>query len=322
MGALTVLVTSPLLAKEGLALLESAGLDVHFMQAFPKPEDVAAKAKAIGAAGIIARQGAITALVMEASPYLRIIARHGAGTDEIDLDAARARRLLVTRTPGANARAVAEHTIAVILALLKQLPSIQTQLAAGKWRAGDMWVGDAYGARLGLVGMGAIGQHTARLASAFGMKIAATSRQTAPEVYEHARREESLERLLATSDIISLHTALTPETRGMIDAAALARMPKGALIINTARGGLIDETALLAAIESGHIAGAALDVTEPEPPRPDHPFRTHPRVLLTPHIGGVSAGSMTQMAVDAAECIVAALTGGPLPADRIVVPGG
>ncbi len=107
----------------------------------------------------------------------------------------------------------------------------------------------------------------------------------------------------------------------MIDAAALARMPKGALIINTARGGLIDEAALLDALESGHIGGAGLDLTEPEPPSADHPFRRHPRVLLTPHIGGVSAGSMTQMAIDAAECVVAKLTGGTVPAGRIVVPG-
>jgi D-3-phosphoglycerate dehydrogenase / 2-oxoglutarate reductase len=322
MASNTVLVTSPILAKEGVALLEGAGLDVHFMEGFAKPADVVAKAAAIGAAAIIARQGALTAAVMDASPHLRIVARHGAGTDEVDLDAARARRLLVTRTPGANARMVAEHAITLMLALIKHLPIIHPHVAAGHWRAGDMRVGDAHGARLGLVGMGPIGQHTARLASAFGMSVAAVSRQTAPDVYQHARREESLDRLLETSDVLSLHTALTRETRRMIDAAALARMPKGAFIINTARGGLIDEPALLAALDSGHIAGAGLDVTDPEPPAADHPFRTHPRVILTPHIAGVTAGSLVQMAVDAAECVVAKLTGGQVPADRIVVPGG
>lgn len=320
MGAFSVLVTSPLLAEEGVALLQSAGLDLHYTEAFPPAEIVAARAADVGAAAIIARQGPITASVMDASPYLRIVARHGAGTDEVDLEAARQRGLLITRTPGANARAVAEHTIALMLALIKQLHVLPHQVAAGDWRHGHLWVGDAYGARLGLIGMGAIGQHTARMAAAFGMKVAAFSRQTAPEVYAYAEREESLERLLETSDIISLHTALTRETRGMIGTAALARMRRGAFIVNTARGGLIDQAALLEALDSGHIAGAGLDVTEPEPPPPEHPFRTHPHILLTPHIAGVSAGSMTQMAIDAAECVVARLTGGVVPAGRIVVP--
>ncbi|MCB8875419.1 hydroxyacid dehydrogenase [Acidisoma silvae] len=321
MASSSVLVTSPVLAQEGVTLLETAGLAVHYMPAFSSPGAVAARAAEIGAAGIIARQGAITAAVMDSSPNLRIIARHGAGTDEVDLDAARARGMLITRTPGANARAVAEHTIALTLDLLKQIHSIQPVIAQGGWRAGDMWASDAHGKRLGLIGMGPIGQHTARMAAAFGMEVIAYSRQTDPAVYVHARREDSLEQLLETSDIVSLHTALVPETDRMINAAALARMPKGAYLVNTGRGGLVDEDALLAALESGHIAGAGLDVLTQEPPPADHPFRDHPKVILTPHMAGVTAGSMTQMAVDAAECVVAKLTGGVVPPDRIVVPG-
>ena len=320
MASSSVLVTSPVLAKEGVALLETAGLAVHYMPAFSSPDAVAARAAEVGAAGIIARQGAITAVVMHSSPDLRIIARHGAGTDEVDLDAARARGMLITRTPGANARAVAEHTIALTLDLLKQIHSLQPVIAQGGWRAGDMWASDAYGKRLGLIGMGPIGQHTARLAAAFGMEVIAYSRQTDPAVYAHARREESLDCLLETSDIVSLHTALVPETDKMINAAALARMPKGSYLVNTGRGGLVDEDALLAALESGHIAGAGLDVLTQEPPPANHPFRDHPKVILTPHMAGVTAGSMTQMAVDAAECVVATLTGGVVPPDRIVVP--
>jgi D-3-phosphoglycerate dehydrogenase len=317
---LSVIVTSPLLAREGLALLEAAGIDPHYTEPFPKPERVAALARDIGAAAIIARQGGITAAVMDASPALRIIARHGAGVDEVDLEAARARGIMVTRTPGANARAVAEHALALMLALLKDLPLLGTQIAAGGWRRGDYWARDAEGLRLGLLGMGPIAQHTARLASAFGMEVAAFSRVTAPSAYAHAERVDSVEALLERSDILSLHTALTPETRGIIGRAALARMPRGGLLINTARGGLVDEAALLDALASGHLAGAALDVTEPEPPAPDHPFRQHPRIILTPHIAGVTAGSMRQMAVGAAECVVARLTGQPVPAERIVVP--
>ena len=320
MASSSVLVTSPVLAKEGVALLEAAGLTVHYMPAFSSPEAVAQRADEVGAAGIIARQGRITDIVM-ATPGLQIIARHGAGTDEVDLDAARARGLLITRTPGANARAVAEHTITLALALLKQVHSIQPVIAAGEWRRGDMWADDAYGKRIGLVGMGPIGQHTARMAAAFGMEVIAYSRQTAPAIYAHATREESLERLLETSDIVSLHTALVPATDKMINAAALARMPKGSYLVNTGRGGLVDEDALLAALNSGHIAGAGLDVLTQEPPPADHPFRNHPKVILTPHMAGVTAGSMTQMAVDAAECVIAKLTGGIVPPDRIVVPG-
>jgi D-3-phosphoglycerate dehydrogenase len=317
---MTVLVTSPHLAPEGIAVLESAGCDVHFLEAFPPPERVAEAGARLGAAGIIARQGGITAAVMDAVPGLRIIARHGAGTDEVDLEAARARGLLVTRTPGANARAVAEHAIAMMLMLAKDIPALQRRVAAGGWRDGHMRLRDVAGLRLGLIGMGPIGQETARLATAFGMTVTAFSRQTDDSAFQHARRAASLDALLRESDILSLHTALTDATHAMLNARTLALMPKGALIVNTARGGLIDEAALLAALNSGQIAGAALDVTAPEPPVADHPLRRHPSVVLTPHVAGVTEGSMARMAKDAAECVVAALTGGVVPPERIVVP--
>jgi D-3-phosphoglycerate dehydrogenase len=242
--------------------------------------------------------------------------------DEIDLEAARARGLLVTRTPGANARAVAEQAIAMILLLVKDIPSLQRHVAAGEWRDGAMRVRDVAGLRLGLIGMGPIGQETARLATAFGMTVSAFSRQADDTAFRHANRATSLDALLAESDILSLHTALTETTRAMLDARRLGLLPRGALIVNTARGGLIDEAALLAALDSGHVAGAALDVTAIEPPAADHPFRRHPAIVLTPHIAGVTEGSMAQMAQDAAECVVAALTGGTVPSERIVVPSG
>jgi D-3-phosphoglycerate dehydrogenase len=321
MGSMTVLVNAPHLAAEGVALLEAAGCDVHFLESFPPPARVAEAAARLDAAAIIARQGRITAAVMDAVPSLRIIARHGAGTDEIDLEAARARGLLVTRTPGANARAVAEHAITMMLLLVKDLPSLRRRVSAGEWRDGHMRIRDVAGMRLGLVGMGPIGQETARLAAAFGMTVSALSGWADDGAFRHASRVRSLDALLAESDILSLHAALTEKTRTMLDARSLALLPRGALIVNTARGGLIDEAALLAALDSGHIAGAALDVTAIEPPAADHPFRCHPSVVLTPHIAGVTEGSMARMAKDAAECVVAALTGGVVPRDRIVVNG-
>jgi D-3-phosphoglycerate dehydrogenase len=318
---MTVLVNSPHLAAEGIAVLEAAGCDVHFLESFPPPDRVAEAAARLGAAAIIARQGRITATVMDAVPGLRIIARHGAGTDEVDLEAARARGLLVTRTPGANARAVAELAVAMVLLLVKDIPALQRHVAAGEWRGGAMRVRDVAGLRLGLIGMGPIGQETARLATAFGMTVSAFSQQADEMAFQHAHRVTSLEALLAESDVLSLHTALTEASRAMLNARTLALLPTGALIVNTARGGLIDEPALLAALESGQIAGAALDVTAIEPPAADHPFRRHPLVVLTPHIAGVTEGSMAQMAVDAAECVVAALTGGIVPPERIVARG-
>ncbi len=321
MGQMTVLVASPHLAAEGIALLEAAGCDVHYLEAFPSPERVAEAAARLGAAAIIARQGAITATVMDASPQLRIVARHGAGTDEVDLEAARARNLLVTRTPGANARAVAEHAITMTMLLVKDISAFQRRVAAGGWRDGHMRLRDIAGARLGLVGMGPIGRETARLATALGMEVTAFSRTADDTAFQHARRAPSLEALLAESQVLSLHTALTEATREMINGRTLALLPQGGLVVNTSRGGLIDEAALLAALDSGHVAAAALDVTTVEPPPEDHPFRRHPGVILTPHIAGVTEGSMAQMAKDAAECVVAALTGGSIPPARIVVAG-
>ena len=314
-----ILVNSPLLAAEGVAILEAAGLEVHTMEAFPSSERMAEELARLQAHALIARQGRINGLVMDASPHLRIVARHGTGTDDVDLAAAEARGLMVTRAPGANALAVAEHTIALILALLKGIPA--RGMAEGAWRPGTMVVRDIAGARLGLYGMGAIGQHTARLARHLGMEVFAFSRQTDPALYAHATRVASLDALLGCSDVLSLHTALTPETRQVINAETLARLPAGAYLVNTARGGLVDDAALVAALDRGHIAGAGIDVTEPEPPPADHPFRHHPRVILTPHIGGVTHASLAQMAIQAAECVVARLTGGAVPPERIVVAG-
>ena len=316
-----MLVTSPHLAAEGVSLLAAAGCDVHYLEAFLPSARVADEAARIGAAAIIARQGAITAAIMDASPGLRIVARHGVGTDEIDLDAARARGLLVTRTPAANARAVAEHAVTMAMLLIKEVPALQRRIAGGGWRDGHMRLRDIAGIRLRLIGMGPIGREVARLASALGIDVAAFSRAADDAAFTHARRAPTLDTLLAEAEVLSLHTALTDETRGIINARTLRLLPRGALIVNTARGGLIDEAALLEALDSGHIAGAALDMTAVEPPPEDHPFRRHPAVVLTPHIAGVTHGSMAQMAKDAAECVVAALTAGSVPPERIVIGG-
>jgi D-3-phosphoglycerate dehydrogenase len=303
-----VVMTAPRLAGPAVAVLEAAGCAIHYMPPYPSAADVAALCGQVRADAVLSRQGPVMEAAMVASPRLRVIARHGVGVDDVDLAAAATRGIVVTRAPGSNTAGVAEHTMAMILALAKQFRPIGAHLAAGHWREGTPPVRDIAGMRLSLVGFGAIGQAVAKLADAFGMDVA------------HCRRPDggALAALLPRSDVLSLHCPLTPQTRNLIDAAALAALPPGAFVINTARGGLIDEAALAAALDSGHLAGAALDVFDGEPPDASHPLRNHPLAIVTPHVAGTTPRSMIAMGVMAAECIAAVLTGAPVPPDRVV----
>ncbi len=313
---MNVLMTAPRLAPQAVALLDAAGACLHYMDPFPSAAAVAARAGEVDAAAILSRQGPVGAAAMDAAPNLRIVARHGVGVDDVDVAEANRRGILVTRSPGSNTRAVAEHTMALILALAKDLLPLSAGVAAGGWRGAETLVRDIHELRLGLLGCGGIGQAVARLALAFGMQVSAytPSGRTAPGVAP----VPDLRALLASSDVLSLHLPLLPETRGLIGAAELALLPPGAMLVNTSRGGLLDEAALLAALEGGRLHGAGLDVTAPEPPAPDAPLRRHPRVIVTPHVAGVTAGSLVSMGVMAAECIAAVLQGRPVPPGRIV----
>lgn len=311
-----VIMTAPRLAPAAAALIEAAGGRLHYMAPFPSAAEVAALAAKVQPVAILSRQGPVTAAAMDAAPGLRIVARHGVGVDDVDIAEAQRRGVLVTRAPGSNTQAVAEHAIALLLALAKDLPLLSAEVAGGAWRKAETKVRDVAGLRLGLVGCGAIGQAVARLATAFGMSVAAYD----PGLPEEATIEAaaSLHALLAQSDVLSLHLPLLPATRRLIGAAELAALPPGAFVLNTARGGLIDEAALLATLEAGHLAGAGLDVFEDEPPPADHPLRRHPRVICTPHVAGVTDNSLVNMGVMAAECIVAVLRGDPVPPERLV----
>ncbi len=322
MNLSNVVMTAPALAPEAVALLEASGATIHYLPPYPDADAVAALVGAVQADAILCRQGRVTGAVMDASRRLRIVARHGVGVDEVDIEAARARGLLVTRATGSNARAVAEHTLAMILGLAKELAPMSALVAAGGWRTATMRVRDIAGLRLGLVGFGAIGQEVARLAQAFGMRVAVHTRArpgsasgTLPAGVQSA---DSLAALAAGSDVLSLHCPLTPQTRHLIDESVLAAMPRGGFVVNTARGGLIDEMALLAALESGRLAGAALDGFEVEPPPETYALRSHPRLIVTPHVAGVTDRSLVAMGVMAAECIAAVLAGRRPPLDRIV----
>lgn len=311
-----VVMTSGFLAPQAVAILEQAGCRIHYMRPYPSAAEVAEITGHVQAHAILTRQGPVSVAAMDASRRLRVIARHGVGVDDVDVAAAGSRGILVTRAPGSNSQAVAEHTLAMILALAKQFRPLGQVIAEGGWRDPSASVRDLKGLRVGLVGFGDIARAVVPLAQAFGMEVAAWSPSLAQA--ERVVVMPSLDALLARSDVISLHCPLTPQTHHLIDARALALMPKGSFVINTARGGIVDEAALAAALRSLHLAGVALDVFEGEPPAADHPLRSDPRVIATPHVSGVTQASLVNMGVMAAECIAWALTGQAVPEARIV----
>src|SRR5713226_137513 len=227
----------------------------------------------------------VTAQLMEKAPKLRVVGRAGVGVDNIDLEAATARGVLVMSTPGGNAVSVAEHTFALLLSLARQVPRLDAALREGRWEKSSSGT-EVRGKTLGLIGLGRIGSEVAVRAEAFDMRVLGYD----PYISEAAARELSvelvpLEKLLGESDFISLHTAVSPATQNMINAASIAQMKTGARIVNAARGELIDEAALAEALKSGKLAGAALDVFVQEPPK-DSPLVGLPNVIATPHIAG------------------------------------
>ncbi|HWT09115.1 MAG TPA: hydroxyacid dehydrogenase [Roseomonas sp.] len=320
-----VLVTAAKLAPEAVALLEAAGYAVPCTSAYPSEAELLAAIARHRPVALLHRQGIITATVMDAAaPGLRMIARHGAGVDGIDLAAAAARGLTVTRAAGANSRSVAEHAMALMLALLKDLPAVADGMRGGLWEKTSRMTRDVAGTSLGIVGYGAIGSKVARLADAFGMTIAAHDPLLPPgPLPGPGERASDLRALLARSQVLSLHCPLDATTRGMIGAAELALLPRGAIVVHTARGGIVDEAALLAALETGHVAWAGVDVFAEEPLDAASPLRGHPRVLPTPHLAANTPRGAVAMSTGAAESIVAVLDG-CLPAlpGAIVVPGG
>jgi D-3-phosphoglycerate dehydrogenase len=321
----TVLVTAAKLAPEAVAILEAAGYDVPCTSGYPSEAELLAAIAAHRPIALLHRQGIINGAVMDAAaPGLRVIARHGAGVDGIDLAAAEARGLTVTRAAGANSRSVAEHAMALMLAMLKDLPAVQSGMRDGLWEKTSRMTRDVDGVSLGIVGYGAIGSKVARMAEAFGMRVAAYDPLLpAGPLPGPGERVADLGTLLARAEVLSLHCPLDATTRGLIGAAELALLPRGAILVHTARGGIVDETALLAALDAGHLAWAGVDVFEKEPLDLASPLRGHPRVLPTPHLAANTPRGAVGMSTGAAESIVAVLEGRlPALAGAIVVPGG
>ncbi|MDQ7844345.1 MAG: phosphoglycerate dehydrogenase [Armatimonadota bacterium] len=254
----------------------------------------------------------ITEAVLRQARRLRVVARAGVGVDNIDVEAATRRGILVLNAPDSSTVSTAEHTLAMLLALARKIPAAHAAAAAGHWSRERFTGIELHGKTLGIVGLGRIGGEVARRAQAFGMRVVACDPFVTAERAERLDVElVSWEDLLERSDIVTLHVPLTERTRHLIDRAALARLRRGALIVNCARGGLIDEEALLAALEEGHIGGAALDVFEDEPPGPGG-LRAHPRVVLTPHLGASTAEAQRRIGLEVAGQVLAALAGRPV----------
>jgi len=237
----------------------------------------------------------VTGALLESAPQLKVIGRAGVGVDNVDIEAATRRGVLVLNTPGGNAVSVAEHTLALLLALARQVPAAHESTRRGEWRKAEFAGYEVKGKTLGLVGLGRIGQEVARRAQAFEMTVVAHDPfVAAPLARDLGAELVSLEELLRRADFLSLHATLTPETTRLLNREALAKCKRGVRIINTARGELVDEAALAEALSSGQVAAAALDVFSSEPPG-DSPLLKLPNVIVTPHIAGSTAEAQEEV---------------------------
>jgi phosphoglycerate dehydrogenase-like enzyme len=284
----------------------AATCTLRILDDYPSEGALAEASRAADA--ILARLGVVTAGVIAAAPRLRIIARHGAGSDGVDLGAATARGIVVTTTGPANAGAVAEYTIALLLALLRKVPQADAGMRAGDWCRAPL-VGTALeGRTLGILGYGAVGSRVARIADAFGMQVlaAASRRHDATPIRVPVL---PLHEMLARADVVALCLRLTPETNCILDAPAIAAMKPGAVLVNTARGELVDERALMTALQDGRLAGAALDTYAVEPLSETSPLRRMPNVLLSPHVAGQTTDAVIRVGIAAAESILDELAG-------------
>jgi len=305
------------LEESGLEILRSAGAEVHVLAAAEKPrlKELLPEFDAL----VVRSATKVTREVIQAGTRLRVIGRAGIGVDNVDVEAATERGILVVNAPTGNLMAATEHTLAMMLALARNIPAADASMKRGEWDRKTFVGTELQGKTLGVIGFGRIGQRVAARAHAFDMKVMAYDPFLDPGL---ARRLEvdlsPLEELLAAADVVTLHTPLTKETRNLLDAAHIGRMKAGALLINCGRGGTVDEAALFAALESGRVAGAALDVYAEEP-TPHLDLVRHRKVVATPHIGAQTREAQERIAVETAAQLLAALEGS-MPAAAVNLP--
>ncbi|MFY3139071.1 hydroxyacid dehydrogenase [Achromobacter xylosoxidans] len=288
--------------------------DVCYAPELVERRDALLRAASQADALIVRNRSQVDATLLAAAPRLRAVGRLGVGLDNIDLPGCAARGIQVVPATGANARAVAEYVIGTLLALLRGAYAASAEVAGGQWPRAALSQGlEAHGRTLGVVGFGGIGQLTARLAAGLGMRVVACDAALPadhPAWAEAGATRLELDDLLAQADAVTLHVPLTAGTRRLLDAARIARMRAGAVLINTSRGGIVDEAALAAALRGGHLGGAALDVFEQEPLPAGGPLAGAPRLILTPHIAGLTREANTRVSDMVAAGVTIALTGG------------
>ena len=302
-----ILVADPI-APEGVDLLGTrADVDSKYGLSAPELMEILGGYDAL----VVRSETKVTAEVIGAGKKLQVIARAGIGVDNIDLEAATNAGIPVVNAPTGNTVAAAEHTVALMLALARNIPEAHRSVKGGEWRRSVFMGVEVRNKTLGIAGLGRVGTEVARRAHSFGMRLIAYDPFISPD---HAARMGvelfSLDEMLAQSDFVTLHTPLTDGTHQMIGAPQLAIIKQGARLINVARGELIDESALLSALDGERLAGVALDVFSEEPPG-DNPLLSHPKVVATPHLGASTEEAQREVAIEAAEQVLAVLEGGP-----------
>jgi D-3-phosphoglycerate dehydrogenase len=260
---------------------------------------------------VVRSETKITRKVIESAPELRVIGRAGVGVDNVDVEAATQRGVIVMNTPAGNTISTAELTFSMLMGLARKIPQANASIKAGEWNRKAFQGTELYNKTLGIIGLGRIGTEVAKRAQAFGMKVLAYDPYLALSRAQALQIElVDLDQVYARSDFITVHIPMTEETKGMINAATIAKMKKGVRLINCARGGIIHEADLAAAIKGGQVAGAALDVYETEPPPADFVLRSLPEVIMTPHLGASTEEAQTNVGIEIAEAIIDYLLNG------------
>lgn len=298
-----VLITAADLARPALELLND--FEVVYAGKAPTDEDIVGLCRQHDPVAIIVRYGKVGDAAMAAAPSLKVISKHGSGTDTIDKIAAQTRGIEVVAAAGANAAAVAEQALALMLACAKSVVSLNARMHAGHWDKATHKSLELGGRTVGLVGLGAIGQRFAKMADAMGMRVIGFDpfAKNLPDSITPV----GLDTIWRDADVVSLHCPLTDDNRNLLNAETLARCKRGVIVVNTARGGLVDEAALLAALASGQVASAGLDSFQVEPMTVGHPFQGVPNLVLSPHIGGVTSDAYLNMGLAAARNALAVL---------------
>jgi D-3-phosphoglycerate dehydrogenase len=316
----TILVTAPKLASAGLDLLNAEDSRVLFVGPEQGAEDIERIMASEPVDAVISRTLDLTAKAIQSCPTLKVISKHGVGVSNIDVQAASGRGIPVYVTPGANAQSVTEMTLALMFAAARRVSWMDREIRSGRWsRAQDGL--ELSGRTLGLVGFGQVARRVSVACQAIGMQVLVFD-PLLPEGsdLQGAERVDSLDALLPRSQVLSLHVPLTAKTRGFIGAEQLALLPKDALLINTARGEVVDEPALIAALREGRLYAAGLDTMAVEPLPADSQLAQLDNVVLTPHVGGSTPAALAAMAAGAARNVLGFLNGNPVAVSACVNP--